>query len=354
MDKQHTCTNKCLFCFVDQMPKGLRESLYFKDDDERLSFLFGNYITMTNMKQEEVDRIIKMHITPINISVHSTDPELRQKLMGNRFAGKILDYLKQLDDAKIKVNCQIVLCKNLNDGENLRKTITDLLNFKNSVQSLAVVPVGLTKFRDGLSELEGFDENSANNTIDLIHEFSDEMLKQRETRVVYPADEFFLLANRSLPSTEYYEDFYQLDNGVGMLRLLEKEFLEELKHSESPKTMQYADIVTGEASYPMIESLVKTASEKLENISVTVHKIKNNFFGGNVTVAGLVTGTDIVEQLKNKNLKKTMIIPSVMLKYGENQFLDGKLVSEVEIELGVTLRVVDTAGETLLKTIIGE
>lgn len=355
IDKQHTCTNKCIFCFVDQMPKGLRESLYFRDDDERMSFLFGSYITMTNMKQSEVDRIIKMKISPINISVHSTDREIRKRMLVNRFSDRTLKYLKQLNEAGIKVNCQIVLCKGINDGDNLVKTINDLTSLKNSVESIAVVPVGITKFRDNLPEVKCFFKEDSIKTIELIHNMSEKLLKERGSRIVFPADEFFLKAEIPIPENSYYEEYKQLDNGVGMLRLLEEEFKESLKNSSfNIKNTRNVSIITGEAPYELILKLANMVKEKYSNVNVNVHKVKNNFFGGNVIVAGLITGTDIKEQIKKKDLYNNVLIPSSMLKYGEDRFLDEFLVSDIEKYYNVTINTVENDGYELLEKIVGE
>jgi len=354
MDKQHTCTNKCIFCFVDQMPEGLRESLYFRDDDERMSFLFGSYITMTNMKQSEVDRIIKMKISPINISVHSTDVEIRKHMLGNRFADKTLKYLKQLNDAKIKVNCQIVLCKDVNDGENLIKTITDLTELKSSVQSIAVVPVGITKFRENLPEVKCYDKNGAIDTIELIHNMSDNFLRERGSRIVFPADEIFLKAEIKIPSDEYYEDYPQLDNGVGMLRTLEKEFEDALKNSEKKIKDRNVSMITGEAAFNLISKLANMAMKKYKNLKIEVKKVENNFFGGNVVVSGLITGTDIKDQIKKDELFKSVLIPSVMLKYGEDRFLDETLLCEIEEYYGIKISTVNNDGYELLEKMLCE
>ncbi|MGL5972981.1 MAG: DUF512 domain-containing protein [Oscillospiraceae bacterium] len=354
IDAQHTCTNKCIFCFVDQMPEGLRESLYFRDDDERMSFLFGNYITMTNMKQSEVDRIIKMKISPINISVHSTDSKIRRAMLGNKFSDKTLNYLKQLNDAGIKINCQIVLCKGINDGEHLIKTINDLLNLENSVESIAIVPVGVTKYREKLPRLQIFDKASSIEVIDTIHKISDEMLNIRGTRVVYPSDEFFLKAQLDLPEADYYEEYKQLTNGVGMLRLLIEEFTNELSKKTLLNNERQVSIITGEAAYETILFLCNIAMDKFSNLKVDVKKIKNNFFGGNVIVSGLVTGTDIIDQISKDDLYEDVLIPSVMLKYGENKFLDEYTVKDLEKDFSIKIKTVDNNGHELLEKILGE
>lgn len=354
IDKQHTCTNDCVFCFVNQMPKGMRESLYFKDDDERLSFLFGNYITMTNMDKREVERIIKMHISPIHVSVHATDPEIRNKMLHNRFAGQSLEYLKQFAEADIYLHTQIVLCRGLNDGEVLEQTLNDLYNLGESLQSVAVVPVGLTKFRDNLFPLIPHDKQTALQTIDTIEKMQEIALKERGRRIFYPSDEFFLLAELPLPQDSYYEEYAQIENGVGLLTSLKEEFSEALKETKNTlEEPRYIDMVTGEAAFDTISLLVQQATGKFPNLHVTLHKIKNNFFGGNVTVAGLITARDFTEQLTGKLQAKEVLIPSVMLNYGKDKLLDDVSLKELEEKLGVTITPVENEGQKLLDKMLG-
>ena len=353
MDKQHSCTNNCIFCFVDQMPQGMRESLYFKDDDERLSFLFGNYVTLTNLKQKEIDRIIKMHISPINISVHTTNPQLRCRMMGNRFAGQKLDYIRQLAAADIHINCQIVLCPGLNDGEELTRTMTDLSALWPSVSSVAVVPVGLTGYRQDLFSLQPFDRETAAQALDTIHQFTDGFLAAHGTRLIYPADEFFVLSGRELPGTDYYGDFEQLENGVGMTALLLSEFKEELARLQEDRQPVPCDLVTGQAPSVYIHWMVEELRKRYPDLACRVHVIENNFFGGNITVTGLVTATDIIDQVQGKLLSQRMLVPSCMLRHEQDKFLDDCTREELEQRLGVSLRLVENDGYYFIDAVLG-
>ena len=353
MDKKHSCRNKCIFCFIDQMPPNMRESLYFKDDDSRLSFLFGNYITLTNITEHEIERIIKMHISPINISVHTTNPELRCKMMNNRFAGKALDIIKRFNDAGIKLNCQLVLCPDINDGEELRRTLSDLTALRNA-ECIAAVPVGLTKYREGLAELKPYDKTSAARTIDIIDEFGDKCMEKYGERRVYAADEFYLLSGREIPSADYYGDFLQLENGVGMWALFLDEFETELEYIEpSHRKKRRVTSVTGEAAYP----LICACAERVKKISgfadCNVVKIVNNFFGGRITVTGLLTGTDIIEQLKGTDLGEELFIPDVCLKNGENVFLDDVTIEDIEKALNIKVRLVSGEGAGFARALGG-
>ena len=339
MDKQQKCRNKCIFCFIDQMPEGMRESLYFKDDDSRLSFLFGNYITLTNISDHEVDRIIKMHISPINISVHTTNPDLRVKMMGNRFAGKALDILKKLGKAGIALNCQLVLCPGINDGEELRRSLNDLTSIE-SVGCVACVPVGLTKYRDNLYPLKSYDKQTASEVIDIIDEFGDKMEKERGERICYAADEFYLKAEREIPNPKFYGDFLQLENGVGLMALLKQDCISALDSDELPQKNRNVSMVTGLAAADLIKEIVDLCGNKWHNFNCKVYPIINNFFGEKITVAGLITAKDIIEQLKDKDLGDELLIPSVMLRQGENYFLDDITVEELEETLNIKIRVV--------------
>ena len=275
MDQQHHCKNGCIFCFIDQLPKGMRESLYFKDDDSRLSFLFGNYVTLTNITEHEVDRIIRMHISPINISVHTMNPELRVKMMKNKNAGKCLSIIKRLSDAGIKMNAQLVLCPGINDGDELRYSIEELSKYMPTVQSIACVPVGLTKYRDGLFPMQPYTKKTAGEVIDIIEEYSEKFKKQYGARVCYPSDEFFLKAERPMPSEEYYDDYPQIDNGVGLWTSLRDEFFYELSVCEKAPTHKSVTVITGVAAYPLIKELCDAAHEKY-GIDVQTEKIINN------------------------------------------------------------------------------
>lgn len=351
MDKQHSCRNKCIFCFIDQLPKGMRESLYFKDDDSRLSFLFGNYITLTNITEHEIDRIIKMHISPINVSVHTTNPELRCKMMNNRFAGDTLKYLKRFADAGITLNCQIVSCPGINDGDELVRTLTDLENL--GVNMTAIVPVGLTRYRENLYPLVPYNKETAGQTIDIIEKMGDECVKKHGRRIFFPGDEFYLLAEREIPSPEFYEDFSALEDGIGMIAYLTDDVgwkLEELDADES--LCHKVTIACGEGVFPYMKRIMSMINEKFPNITINTRAIKNNFFGGGVNVSGLVTGGDLIAQLRDDDLGDRLIIPSSMLRFENDLFLDDVSTDDVERELGVTLVPVNNNGNDLVEAVI--
>lgn len=351
MDKQHSCRNKCIFCFIDQLPKGMRESLYFKDDDSRLSFLFGNYITLTNITEHEIDRIIKMHISPINVSVHTTNPELRCKMMNNRFAGDTLKYLKRFADAGITLNCQIVSCPGINDGDELVRTLTDLENL--GVNMTAIVPVGLTRYRENLYPLVPYNKETAGQTIDIIEKMGDECVKKHGRRIFFPGDEFYLLAERKIPSPEFYEDFSALEDGIGMIAYLTDDVgwkLEELDADES--LCHKVTIACGEGVFPYMKRIMSMINEKFPNITINTRAIKNNFFGGGVNVSGLVTGGDLIDQLRGDDLGDRLIITSSMLRFENDLFLDDVSTDDVERELGVTLVPVNNNGNDLVEAVI--
>lgn len=351
MDKQHSCRNKCIFCFIDQLPKGMRESLYFKDDDSRLSFLFGNYITLTNITEHEIDRIIKMHISPINVSVHTTNPELRCKMMNNRFAGDTLKYLKRFADAGITLNCQIVSCPGINDGDELVRTLTDLENL--GVNMTAIVPVGLTRYRENLYPLVPYNKETAGQTIDIIEKMGDECVKKHGRRIFFPGDEFYLLAEREIPSPEFYEDFSALEDGIGMIAYLTDDVgwkLEELDADES--LCHKVTIACGEGVFPYMKRIMSMINEKFPNITINTRAIKNNFFGGGVNVSGLVTGGDLIDQLRDDDLGDRFIITSSMLRFENDLFLDDVSTDDVERELGVTLVPVNNNGNDLVEAVI--
>jgi len=358
MDKQHSCRNKCIFCFIDQLPKGMRESLYFKDDDSRLSFLFGNYVTLTNLTEHEIERIIAMHISPVNISVHTMNPELRVKMMNNKNAGKCLSIIKRFADAGIKMNAQLVLCPGINDGEELRFSLTELAKMYPSIQSIAAVPVGLTKFRDGLFPLKPYNEQTAGETIDIIEEFSSAFKEKNGIRLAYPADEFFLLAGRELPPEEYYDEYPQIDNGVGLWTSLRDEFFEALSELDVTPVNREVTLATGTAAYPLMCEFAQ-AQEKKFGVKVNVVKIINNFFGEGITVAGLLTGTDLIGQLKGRDLGDKLLIPLVMtIDYtshstDKNKFLDDITLKEAEKELNIEIVPTPNNGTQLLKNILG-
>lgn len=353
MDKQHSCLNKCIFCFIDQLPKGMRDSLYFKDDDSRLSFLFGNYITLTNITEHEIERIIKMHISPINISVHTTNPELRVKMMKNKNAGKVLSIIKRFNDAGIKLNCQLVLVPDVNDGDELERSLSDLLALEN-VESVAAVPVGLTKHRQGLADLKGFDKQNAAKTVDIIERFGNETLQKYGNRRCYASDEFYILAQRQMPSADYYGEFLQLENGVGLCALLLSEADEAIKLSDFKlEQKRKITLVTGVDAQSFITQIVDKASKKWDNLECSVKAIVNDFFGSSITVAGLITATDIEKQLKGQDLGEELLIPAVMLRNERDMFLDSITVDELSQNLGVKITPVEVDGFELIDHILG-
>ena len=352
MDKKHSCRNKCVFCFIDQLPKGLRETLYFKDDDSRLSFLFGNYITLTNITEHEVERIIKLHISPINISVHTTNPELRVRMMNNKNAGKVLEIIGRFNDAGIKINCQMVLCPGYNDGEELERTLRDLTALENA-ECIAAVPVGLTRYREGLADVKPFDKENARKTIEIIDRFGDECVEKYGNRRVFAADEFYIIAEKPLPDATYYEEFLQLENGVGLVPLMLKEAFEAIENCDYKlQSQRIITIATGEAAYPFISQIVDRMVKKWDNLICKVIAVKNNFFGGEITVSGLVTATDIIEQLNGKDLGEELLIPSVMLRDGGDMFLDSITLDELKEKLGVQITHVDNDGFVLVDSIL--
>ena len=359
MDDYKSCCNKCIFCFIDQMPPGMRDTLYFKDDDSRLSFLQGNYITLTNMKEEEIDRIIRYRLAPINISVHTTNPELREKMLHNRFAGRVLSYLDKLYEHEIPMNGQIVLCKGWNDKEELRKTIEDLSRYLPFMESVSVVPVGLTKYREGLEKLEPFSKEDADQVIDLIEEWQEKLFLEHGTHFVHASDEWYILAKRPFPEEERYDGYLQLENGVGMMRLLWDEFLEALlerKESESKKSSicekKVLSIATGNLAYSMIADMAERMMEEFPWLFIHVYAIQNHFFGERVTVSGLLTGQDIIGQLKSKELGQQLLLPENVLKAEEDIFLDDVSLSELENALQVKVAVVKSNGSDFVDTIL--
>lgn len=352
MDQQRSCTNDCIFCFVHQMPPGMRESLYFKDDDARLSFLLGNYITLTNLKPDEIQRIIQMHISPINVSVHTTNPELRCSMMKNRFAGERLSYLRELAAGGIDLNAQLVLCPGINDGEELKRTLEDLAKLYPRLQSIACVPVGLTKYRDTLATLEGYNQETAGAVLDLVEAFAADFYRENGTRLAYASDEFYLRANRPLPLFDCYEDFAQLENGVGVLATLQADFDEQFAQWEADDKERTLSIATGVDAAPFIQALVDKAAKKWHNLKCTVYAIRNDFFGERITVAGLVTATDIIAQLQGKELGDTLILPNCMLRHEQDKFLDDLTVADVEQALGVTVRLSEPSGDGLLSALL--
>lgn len=354
MDEQRSCRNKCVFCFIDQLPKGMRETLYFKDDDDRLSFLFGNYITLTNIDDREVDRILKMHISPINVSVHTMNPELRCKMMFNRFAGQSLRHLYRLAQGGVKLNCQIVLCPGLNDGDELEYSLNELYSLGESLLSVACVPVGLTRYRDGLYPLTPFTKETAAAAIDLLEKYGEKFLKERGSRTVFASDELYIMAEREIPPLEFYEDFPQIENGVGMLRNLQDEFDWALEDCTPPTQPRHVTVPTGECGYEFINNLLDGLRKKCHNLTVELIPVHNDFFGGTVNISGLLTGRDLINNLKGRNLGDEVLIVSNMLRADEDVFLDDVTLTELSEQLGTPARRISGSGEAMLAAILGQ
>ena len=354
IDEAQSCRNKCIFCFIDQLPKGMRETVYFKDDDTRLSFLQGNYVTLTNMSDEEIDRLIKMRVSPINVSVHATDPELRCKMLNNRFAGKCYDIMKRFAENEIYMNCQIVLCPGINDGENLKRTLSDLGALFPNVNSISVVPVGLTRYRDGLYPLTPFTKESSAETIRFVEEIQNEFLENLGTRLVYLSDEFYVDAGIPVPDAESYEGFPQIENGVGLIASMQEEFDSAMRLLPEKKRSRRVSVAPGEIAEGFIKGLTEKIEQACEGVKVDVYPIKNNFFGGGVSVSGLVCGCDIIEQLKDKIQTDTLLIPHSMLRDEDNIFLDDTTVEDVEKALNVKIVPVLNDGYEFVEKILDE
>lgn len=355
MDKKHRCENKCVFCFIDQLPKGLRETLYFKDDDSRLSFLHGNYVTLTNLHQKDIDRIIQMHISPINVSIHTTNPELRCKMMHNKRAGEVLSYLNDFANAGIEICGQIVLCRGINDGEELKKSLNDLSKLYPSLRSACVVPSGLTAYREGLYPLEAFDKTSAINVINVVEEINSFYAKKYGKNLFFCSDEFYLMAEKKLPANKYYEDYSQLENGVGMLRLFETElegFLKTLSKDER-KIKRSISIATGASAYDFICEMVKRIQKKCKGIGCEIYKIENDFFGHTITVAGLITGKDLINQLKDKSLGEELLISKSMLRSEGDLFLCGTSLEQLKEKLGINVLPTECDGASFAMAVLG-
>ncbi len=352
MDEYRSCRNKCIFCFIDQMPPGMRETLYFKDDDARLSFLQGNYITLTNLSEEEIDRIIYYKLSPINISIHTMNEELRCKMLHNRFAGSALEKLKKLKDGGIVMNGQIVLCKGWNDGEELERTIHDLAAFLPEMESVSVVPVGLTKYRDGLEQLEVFTKEDSIKVLEQIHRWQNILLEHYGTRFIYASDEWYIKAELPIPEEDSYEGYPQIENGVGMVRSLKREFEDAYEELEGDNRTRTLSIATGVLAAPIIDKLAKQVTDKFPNIIINTYTIINDFFGNQITVAGLLTGGDIIAQLKDKQLGDALLLPEALLRSGEEILLDDVTVQEMESALQTNIRIVQSDGKSFIDSII--
>lgn len=352
MSEYRSCRNKCIFCFIDQMPPGMRETLYFKDDDSRLSFLQGNYITLTNMSDRDIDRIIRFHLSPINISVQTMNPELRCRMLNNRFAGEALKKIDRLYEAGTEMNGQIVLCKGVNDGEELRYTIERLAAYAPHMQSVSVVPVGLSKFRDGLYPLEPFTKEDACQVIDLIEEWQKKLYEKHKLHFIHASDEWYILAERELPEESRYDGYIQLENGVGMIRLLYEEFMDALGEKEGDGKAEELSMATGFLPYPYLKRLLDRMAEVYPGRKIHLYPIRNDFFGEMITVAGLITGQDLVAQLKGKPLGSRLLLPSVMFKSGEEVFLDDMTRTQAEAALQIPINIVKSGGYDLLSAIL--
>ncbi len=352
MSEYRSCRNKCVFCFIDQMPPGMRETLYFKDDDTRLSFLQGNYVTLTNLSDYDVERIIKFKLAPINISVQTTNPELRCEMLHNRFAGQALKRIDELYEAGVPMNGQIVLCKGLNDGEELERTIRDLSKYLPYMESVSVVPVGLSRFRDGLYPLKPIEKEDAAKTIDLIERWQKKLYEEHGTHFIHASDEFYILAGRPLPEEERYDGYIQLENGVGMLRLLEEEVESALQELQGDSVEEEISIATGQLAAPFIERHVNSVRRKFPNCTIHVYPIRNSFFGEQITVAGLVTGQDLIGQLKDKSLGSRLLLPECMFRSGEEVFLDDITRGELQKALQVKVDIVKSSGQDFVQAVL--
>lgn len=352
MDEYRSCRNKCMFCFIDQMPPGMRETLYFKDDDSRLSFLQGNYITLTNMSDHDVERIVQYHLEPINVSIHTTNPELRCKMLHNRFAGEALKKIQTLYEGGITMNGQIVLCKGINDGEELERSIRDMVKWMPNLQSVSVVPVGMTKYREGLYPLEPFQKEDAREVLGIIHKWQDKLYQEYGTHFIHAGDEWYLLAEMDVPEEERYDGYLQLENGVGMMRLLLNEFEEGFQKLEGDAKERHASLATGKLAYPFIKRMAERLTEKYPNLDMQVYCIRNDFFGESITVAGLITGQDLKAQLTGQKLGDRLLLPIAMLRNEEDVFLDDMTISQLSEALQVRIDVVKSSGQDLIDAIL--
>lgn len=359
MDEYRSCHNKCIFCFIDQMPKGMRDTLYFKDDDSRLSFLQGNYVTLTNMSDHDLDRIIQYHLSPINISFQTMNPELRCKMLNNRFAGEALKKVDRLNEAGIEMNGQIVLCKGVNDGEELAFSIREMMRYIPNLQSVSVVPVGLSKYRDGLFPLEPFTREDAREVLSTIHHYQNESYQKYGNHFIHASDEWYILAGEELPQEENYDGYLQLENGVGMMRLLLNEFEEAVKEMQEKISADDLDFVPREISmatarlaYPFIRDMAARMMEMVPGLMIHVYEIRNDFFGEMITVSGLLTGQDLIAQLTGKELGEALYLPQNVLRSGEEVFLDDVTVTEMEKALQVKVDIIKSSGRDFVNAVL--
>mgnify|MGYP000632249956 FL=1 len=353
MDEYRSCRNKCIFCFIDQMPKDMRETLYFKDDDSRLSFLQGNYVTLTNMSDHDIDRIIRYHLEPINVSFQTTNPELRCKMLHNRFAGEALNKVDRLYEGGITMNGQIVLCKGINDGEELERSIRDLMKYAPQLQSVSVVPVGLSKYRDGLYPLQPFTKEDAKEVLHIIHKWQKKAYEEFGIHFIHGGDEWYILAEEELPEEERYDGYLQLENGVGMLRLLMNEFEEGYESLNGDERDREVSIATGFLAYPYIQRMADRIMEKYPKSKLHVYGIRNDFFGELITVSGLITGQDLIGQLKGKALGEKLLLPCNMLRIEEQDFLDDVTLQDVKDALQVPVDIVKSSGQDFIDAVLG-
>lgn len=353
MDEYRSCRNKCIFCFIDQMPKDMRETLYFKDDDSRLSFLQGNYVTLTNMSDHDIDRIVRYHLEPINVSFQTTNPELRCKMLHNRFAGEALKKVDRLYEGGITMNGQIVLCKGINDGEELERSIRDLMKYAPQLQSVSVVPVGLSKYRDGLYPLLPFTKEDAKEVLHIIHKWQKKAYEEFEIHFIHGGDEWYILAEEELPEEERYDGYLQLENGVGMLRLLMNEFEEGYESLNGDERGREVSIATGFLAYPYIQRMADRIMEKYPKSKLHVYGIRNDFFGELITVSGLITGQDLIGQLKGKALGEKLLLPCNMLRIEEQDFLDDVTLQDVKDALQVPVDIVKSSGQDFIDAVLG-
>ncbi len=349
MDKAKSCSNKCIFCFIDQLPKGMRKSLYFKDDDSRLSFLQGNYVTLTNMSEEDLDRVIFYHLSPINVSVQTTDMDLREYMLKNPNSKKLMAYLEKLNNNHIEMNFQIVLCKNINDGKYLEKSIEDLSKFLPTSRSMAIVPFGKSKFRDGLEQIELYTKEDCKKIIEQVKPYQERFLAEFGTRFCFLSDEFYLTAGVEMPDDEFYEDYCQYENGVGMITLTRKGFFESLKKAKKDEIKREISLATGTLAYDFIKEIAEATMEKFKNTKVNVFPIRNDFFGETITVSGLITGEDIIKQLKGKELGDVLFLPENCIRTGEGVLLDDVSLEDISKELNVRVAPLSCEGTEILK-----
>lgn len=351
IDTAKSCANRCIFCFIDQLPKGMRETLYFKDDDTRLSFFQGNYVTLTNVPEKELDRFISMRVSPINVSVHTTNPELRVRMLKNKNAGNILERMKKLSDNGILLNAQIVLCPTVNDGAELERTLSDLLSLGH-IRSVSIVPIGKTKFREGLCEIPSVTKERAEEVLDIVEAWQKKALEKVGSRLFFASDEFYLKAEREIPSAEAYEHFPQIENGVGLIASMKEEFYNALEENYSLKNERRVSIATGAAAYNFIKSIAKEAEKRYNGLKVDVYEIANDFFGEEITVAGLLCGSDIINQLKGKDLGDVLLVSKSMLRDATDVLLDDITINDIEKELGVRVKAIENDGYEFLEALL--